>query len=102
AGVPCSPVQTLQDVVEDPHSAAREMFVKRQHREAGDVVAIGAPVKFSETPGAVGHAAPVLGEHTCDTLASLLGYDQAMLDRLVRDRVIVQADSPSATANRSR
>jgi crotonobetainyl-CoA:carnitine CoA-transferase CaiB-like acyl-CoA transferase len=96
AGVPCSPVDSLRDVVEDPHSAAREMFVRTRHPEAGEITSMGAPVKFSDTPGHVGPPAPLLGEHTFEVLANLLGYDRAKLEALARDGAIVQARPPHA------
>lgn len=58
-GIPCSPIRTLDEVVNDPQSAAREMFP-----EVGGTRITGPPVKLSATPGKVRGPAPKLGEHT--------------------------------------
>lgn len=58
-GIPCSPIRTLEEVVADPQSAAREMFP-----DAGGSRITGVPVKLSATPGKVRGRAPKLGEHT--------------------------------------
>jgi crotonobetainyl-CoA:carnitine CoA-transferase CaiB-like acyl-CoA transferase len=48
---------------------------------------IGIPVKFSETPGEVGPAAPLLGEHT-EEILHWLGYDADAIDRLRQQKVL--------------
>ena len=70
AGIPCGPVLHYDEVFTDPHIAAREMYVATEHSLAGTFKTIGVPVKLSETPGAVYRAAPALGEHTAEVLAS--------------------------------
>jgi CoA:oxalate CoA-transferase len=91
AGVPCAPVQTLDEVCADPQAAAREMFPAVNHPAAGPMPVTGAPIKMSETPGRVRFAAPLLGQHTRAILHSLLCLDEATLDRLEAEGVIVQA-----------
>ena len=54
----------------------------RSHPVAGPVQTIGLPVKFSHTPGAVLHAAPVFGQHTREVLAEL-GYANADIDAII-------------------
>jgi succinyl-CoA---D-citramalate CoA-transferase len=44
-------------------------------------------VKFSETPGEVGPAAPLLGEHT-EEILHWLGYDADAIDRLRQEKVL--------------
>jgi crotonobetainyl-CoA:carnitine CoA-transferase CaiB-like acyl-CoA transferase len=78
-GIPCSPVRNLEEVVNDPQSAAREMFPA-----AGASRITGPPVKLSATPGEPQHAAPKLGADTRSTLAELLDLDGAALDALAR------------------
>jgi len=57
--------------------------VEVDHPKAGRVSAIGHPIKFSQTPGAVTRAAPLLGEHTRSVLTDL-GYTDREIDELAR------------------
>ena len=65
----------------DPQVAAREMVVEVDHPKAGRMKALGFPVKFTDTPATVERAAPLLGQHTDEILATL-GYDAAAIARL--------------------
>lgn len=89
AGIPCSPVLNLQQVAEHPHSAARGMFPVVQHPTEGALRVTGPPIKFSETPGTVGAAAPRLGEHTAQVLAEVLKMESADVKNLAARGVIV-------------
>ncbi|MDG1971899.1 MAG: CoA transferase [Paracoccaceae bacterium] len=62
-GLPAGPVMDICQMHQDPQALAREMIVETKHPQAGAVKAIGLPVKFSETPGGVRRAAPMLGQH---------------------------------------
>jgi CoA:oxalate CoA-transferase len=91
AGVPCTPVRTLEEVYQDAHATVREMFPVLPHPTAGPVPVTGLPLKMSATPGRVRFPAPVLGQHTRAVLHSLLCLDAATLDRLAAERIIFQA-----------
>ena len=88
AGFPCSPVRTIDEVVNDPQAAVRAMFPTVVHPTAGPVAATGPPVKLSATPARVSTAAPLLGEHTRQALAELLDLDPAQLDELESAEII--------------
>lgn len=75
-GVPSGPINTYPEALNDPHALARRMVVDLDHPRAGQVKALGVPVKLSETPGAVDRPAPLLGEHTAAILEEL-GYGKA-------------------------
>lgn len=75
AGFPAGPIYNYEQVFEDPHTMAREMMVEMDHPVEGKIKGLGIPVKLSETPGKIRHAAPLLGEHTQETL-SKLGYSE--------------------------
>jgi crotonobetainyl-CoA:carnitine CoA-transferase CaiB-like acyl-CoA transferase len=82
AGVPAGPVMSINEMHQHPQTIARAMVPIVQHRVAGAVQTIGLPVKFSETPGKVAKAAPLLGQHTRDVLAEV-GYSSAEIDNLI-------------------
>jgi crotonobetainyl-CoA:carnitine CoA-transferase CaiB-like acyl-CoA transferase len=68
AGVPAGPVLDVKQMHADPQALAREMIVETEHPVAGRTPSLGLPIKFSETPGSVRRAAPVLGQHTREVL----------------------------------
>jgi formyl-CoA transferase len=70
-GVPVSPVNSIADIFEDPHYAAREMLVEVDHPKLGRMRVPGVIPKFSDTPGAVRRAGPTLGEHNSDVYAEI-------------------------------
>jgi len=88
SGLPCSPVRSFQEVLEDPQTAVRGMFPEVDVPRFGKHRVTGPPVKLSATPGSVGAAAPALGEHTYAVLSSLLGMDEAAIMALVQAGVI--------------
>jgi crotonobetainyl-CoA:carnitine CoA-transferase CaiB-like acyl-CoA transferase len=89
AGIPASPVRNFQEVSEHPQSAVREMFPTLDHATAGPHRVTGTPIKLSETPGAPGAPAPLLGEHTVAALRDLLGLDAQTITGLAARRVIL-------------
>ena len=86
AGVPCSPVRTIDEVVNDPQSAFRGMFPQLPNVEKSLVT--GLPVKLSATPGQVRTGPPSIGQHSRDILKELLNLNPARLDELESAGVI--------------
>ncbi len=65
AGVPCGRVRTIDDVLQDPHLAARQMLIDVAIGER--VVKVpGNPIKLSDVPSIPSAAPPALGQHTDD------------------------------------
>jgi len=91
AGVPCSAVRNFEDVVQDPQTSVRAMFPTLDHPTAGPHRVSGTPVKLSESPGAPGVAAPLLGQHSRQALGDLLGLNDAALADLEARGVIYTA-----------
>ena len=81
-GVPCGPINSIGDMLEDPQTRAREMVVGLEHPRAGQTKAIGLPVKLSATPGAITRPAPLLGQHTREVLAEF-GFATDEIERLL-------------------
>jgi crotonobetainyl-CoA:carnitine CoA-transferase CaiB-like acyl-CoA transferase len=73
AGVPCSPVNSLDTVLNLPQVLHREMVVEIEHPEIPSLRMPGIPVKFSETRGTVRLPPPLLGQHTDEVLGAI-GY----------------------------
>jgi crotonobetainyl-CoA:carnitine CoA-transferase CaiB-like acyl-CoA transferase len=86
-GVPAGPVLDIAQMHADPQALAREMIVETTHPTAGQVKAIGLPIKFSDTPGGVRRAAPVLGQHSGEVLREH-GYSDAEIDEMAAQGAI--------------
>jgi crotonobetainyl-CoA:carnitine CoA-transferase CaiB-like acyl-CoA transferase len=87
-GVPCGPINNIQQVFDDPHIKARGMRVEVAHPRAGHVSMLANPAKLSATPPAYDRAPPRLGEHTREVLASVLGMSAESIDSLAAAQII--------------
>jgi crotonobetainyl-CoA:carnitine CoA-transferase CaiB-like acyl-CoA transferase len=81
SGVPAGPVLDIAEMHADPQALAREMIVETTHTTAGQVKSIGLPIKFSDTPGGVRRAAPLLGQHTREVLREH-GFSDVEIDEM--------------------
>jgi crotonobetainyl-CoA:carnitine CoA-transferase CaiB-like acyl-CoA transferase len=81
-GVPCGPINTLDQVFADPQVLARAMRLDLPHPLAGRVPQVAAPFRYSETAPAYDRPPPLLGEHTAAVLRERLGYDEARIREL--------------------
>ncbi len=88
AGVPCGPINNLQEVFAEPQIAARDMVVTVPHPTAGEVKLVGNPIKLSRTPVDYRSAPPLLGEQTRAVLGELGGLTEEELRRLQQAGVI--------------
>ncbi len=87
-GVPAAPINTVDQVVNDPQVRLREMVVDLEHPRLGTVLTLGTPIKATGTPPFRPTPPPALGEHTEPVLRELLGYPPDRIDGLRRGRVI--------------
>jgi formyl-CoA transferase len=92
-GVPCGPINRLDQVFADPQVRARGMRFDLPHRLSGTVPQVGNPLHFSATPVAYTQAPPLLGEHTSAVLSQLLGLSAESLADFAA-RGVVELSSP--------
>ncbi len=90
AGVPCGPINNLDEVFSDPQVVARGMCVEMPHPTAGKVSLVGSPMKMSATPVNYAGAPPLLGEDTEQILSSLLHYSPEKITELKAAGIISQ------------
>jgi len=86
--VPCGPINSIDQVFQDPQVQAREMLIECDHPSAGRVPLVASPIKLSESHLEPGLAPPLLGEHTDSVLGNLLGISDAER-RVLRDKGVL-------------
>lgn len=94
AGIPCGPINNLEQVFADPQVQARNLEIKRPHASGREISLVSNPVRFDDTPLNAASAPPVLGQHTSEVLQDRLGLDQTRLDDLVTRGVIGATNTP--------
>ncbi len=87
AGVPAGPVRKIKDMLEDPQTLARDMVIEVDHPVAGQVQALGLPIKFSHGNGVTRRGAPQYGEHTAEVLQEL-GYSSDDIAALAASQAV--------------
>ena len=87
AGVPATPVNTIDQVMNDPQTAARQMIERVVHPRLGEIPVVGTPLTFSAMRPGVRRPAPLQGEHTDEVLAEH-GYSAGEIAALRAKKVI--------------
>ncbi|MFC0278434.1 CaiB/BaiF CoA transferase family protein [Falsigemmobacter intermedius] len=82
ADVPCSPINTIPQMLEDPQIRHRGMVVDLPHERTGTVSLIANPIRFSETPARYDRAPPRLGADTVGVLQRHLGLSAEEVEAL--------------------
>jgi crotonobetainyl-CoA:carnitine CoA-transferase CaiB-like acyl-CoA transferase len=80
-------VQDFDAVERDPQVAHNHLIETVHHPVAGDIRVVGIPMRFSETPGTIRLAPPLVGEHT-DAVLDELGYTAEQIADLRAGEVI--------------
>lgn len=86
-GMPCGPVQDSEDILNCPHLAKRDLFVKIPDKIMGELTVIGSPLKLENSKPSYG-AEPLLGENTVEILKGLLKYDDKKIKALYDKKTI--------------
>lgn len=88
AGVPCGPVNTLDQVFDDPQVKARGMHQEIAHPSLGMVPTVGNPIKLKLTPVEYRTAPPLLGEQSAQILQRIMGLSKQEIEALRKRGVI--------------
>ena len=87
-GVPCGPINRMDQVFADPHVQSRAMRMEMAHPVAGKVPLVANPIRMSETPVQYRNAPPTLGEHTETVLDEWLGLNAEQIAALRESNVV--------------
>lgn len=82
AGIPCGPINTVDQVMAHPQIEHRGMIVNVPHPTAGSVKVVGPPFIMSDTPAQVRSHPPLLGEQTDEILRGRIGLTPDEIARL--------------------
>ncbi len=93
-GIPCAPVRTLPESVDDPYNVEQGVLRPVDVEDRGTIQSIGSPIQLRD-PDAPNQAnepaprpAPKLGQHNDEVLKELLGLDDEAIATLRKDRII--------------
>ncbi|MEM9655405.1 MAG: CoA transferase [Actinomycetota bacterium] len=75
--LPGMPLNTMDELFDDPHLRAVDLFRTIDHPAEGQLTAIAPPIRYSDSPTSIRRHAPLLGEHTGEVLEELGATDEA-------------------------
>lgn len=82
AGVPCGPINDLQQVFADPQVQSRGLSFDLPNALGGRTPQVASPLRLSDTPVAYHSAPPLLGQHTDALLQGVLGMSEGQITAL--------------------
>jgi formyl-CoA transferase len=86
ADIPCGPVLSTKDLIQDESLTTRGIIVEVEHPERGIFKTVGCPLVLSDSPVTV-TSSPLLGEHTREILREI-GHNDDEIMKLRADGVI--------------
>lgn len=89
AGIPFSPVNTIDEAIAEPQIAHQGMVASVRSASGEQIRVPGMVVKLSATPGSIRTAAPAIGQHSAEILRDLCGKTAAEIEALAAARAIV-------------
>ena len=88
AGVPCGPINNLDQVFDDPQVQSRNVRIEMPHPLAKQVSLVANPIRMSESPVQYRQSPPTLGQHTDEVLQDWLDMAAADIDELRRTKLL--------------
>ncbi len=97
ADIPHGPILNVAEALHSEQLTARQVLMTMHHPTAGDLATVRSPIRFvgEDLPDGPGPS-PRLGEHTREVCRQLLGWDDVVIDDLVRRGTI--QDGPTVPA----
>ncbi|HYD05517.1 MAG TPA: CoA transferase [Reyranella sp.] len=88
ADIPAMPVNTLEDLLDDPHLKATGFFTDREHPTEGPIKTFKSPLDFEKTPTEFRRHAPRIGEDGPEVLREA-GLSEADIEKLKADKTLI-------------
>jgi formyl-CoA transferase len=85
--IPCGPILSTKEIIEDSSLVENEMVVTVEHPERGTFRTVGCPIKLSDSPVTV-KTSPLLGQHNEDVFVGELGLNPSEFAGLRKDGVV--------------
>uniref|UniRef100_A0A3B4BMD6 Succinyl-CoA:glutarate-CoA transferase n=1 Tax=Pygocentrus nattereri TaxID=42514 RepID=A0A3B4BMD6_PYGNA len=89
-GVPCGPINTIQQVFSDPQVAHNGLILKMDHPTSGRITVPGPAVRFNSFEFDKPTPPPVIGQHTVEVLRDILGYSDEVINNLLASGTVFQ------------
>jgi crotonobetainyl-CoA:carnitine CoA-transferase CaiB-like acyl-CoA transferase len=86
ADIPVAPLNSVDDVIDDPHLDESGFFVMAEHPTEGRLRMMAMPGAWSQTPPGALRPAPRLGEHSVEILREA-GYGGAEIETMIASGV---------------
>lgn len=90
--IPVGPILSMKEISEDEGLFDTGTMVRVDHPERGEYLSVGCPIKLSDSEVEV-ERSPLLGEHTHEVLASVLGYGGDELQRIIDSGAVGEVKS---------
>jgi len=98
ADIPVTPLNSVEDLIDDPHLRDTGFFPRMEHPTEGTLRMMAAPGAWSESPLAGLRPAPRLGEHSVEILRET-GYTSVEIDAMIAARVTLTAEPTGKEKN---
>lgn len=85
--IPCGPILSTKELIEDASLADNNMIVTVDHPQRGAFTTVGCPIKLSDSPVKI-ETSPLLGQHNEDVYLRELGVDPERFAQLQQNGVI--------------
>ena len=86
--IPCAPVNSMEQALNDPQLIANDMVHLVKHPEFGDLHLLGSPYRFEHSTFSISRPPPQLGEHTSEILTNNLALAETDIAELREQGVI--------------
>lgn len=78
-GIPAGPIYDISQIMADPQTKDREMFIPMEHPTLGNITVNGCAIKLGDTPASVRTPAPALGQDNARIFGEFLGMGDEKL-----------------------